>query len=99
MLSISIAPNPPTIMSSSTCSASERNESSLLGELKFWVRYLIRCSASAGSVPEPALSCTCQRIPAMRSLIVLIAFRATGVSANRRKFIGDSFGYTSGRGP
>jgi hypothetical protein len=38
-------------------------------------------------------------MPAIWSLIVLIAFRATGVSANRRKFAGDSFGYASGLGP
>jgi hypothetical protein len=36
---------------------------------------------------------------AIRSLIVLIAFRATGVSANFRKFAGVGFGIPSLRAP
>ena len=40
-----------------------------------------------------------QRIPAIRSLIVLIALRATGVSENRRRLMGVGFGKASARGP
>jgi hypothetical protein len=38
-------------------------------------------------------------MPAIWSLIALIARRATGVSENRRRLIGVGFGMTSGRGP
>ena len=38
-------------------------------------------------------------MPAIWSLIVLIGFRATGVSTNRRRFAGEGFGYASGLGP
>jgi hypothetical protein len=38
-------------------------------------------------------------MPAIRSLIVLIAFRATGVSESRRKFAADGFGMASVLGP
>ncbi len=36
-------------------------------------------------------------MPAMRSLMVLIALRAIGVSANRRRFTGDGLGMTPAR--
>ena len=51
-------------------------------------------AAESGSADEPGFACTRQRMPAMWSLIVLIARRATGVSENRRKFIGVGFGMT-----
>src|SRR5258706_11061025 len=40
-----------------------------------------------------------QRIPAIRSLMQLIALRGTGISENRRKLYAVGFGITSPAGP
>ena len=91
--SSSIAPNPPTITSSNTCSTSERNESSGFGASKFSVSTCIRCEPSGiCSSVRPRRGWMRHRIPTIRSLITLIARRATGVSANRRRFAGVGFG-------
>ncbi len=54
----------------------------------------MRCSASLKGA-RPRRGWTRQFIPAMRSLIVLMARRATGVSANLRRFAGVGFGSPS----
>ena len=88
----SIAPNPPTITSSNTCSASERNESSGFGCSRLSVSTRTRAAPSTNSSSDrPRRACTRHFMPAMRSLIVLIAFRATGLSANRRRLAGVGF--------
>ena len=50
----SIAPNPPTITSSSTCSSNDRNESSGFGASKFSVSICARTRSLRQSRPTPA---------------------------------------------
>ncbi len=89
----SIAPNPPTMTSSKTCSTSERNESSGFGASKFSVSIWIRRGPSGiWSSARPCRGWILHRIPTIRSLIALIARRATGVSANRRRLAGVGLG-------
>jgi hypothetical protein len=58
----------------------------------------MRADAS-GSSGEPAFDCTRHRIPAMWSLIVLMARRAIGISEKRRRFIGVGRGMLCARDP
>src|SRR5579864_196384 len=51
------------------------------------------------SIAYPCRGCTLHRIPAIRSLIQLIARRAIGVSENLRKLYGVGFGIASVSGP
>src|SRR5208283_723214 len=91
--SSSIAPNPPTITSSRTCSTIERNESSGFSASKFSVSTWIRCGpCGICSCARPLSGWIRHRIPTIRSLITLIARRATGVSANLRRLAGVGFG-------
>ena len=96
--SSSIAPKPPTSTSSSTCSIIERNESSGFGCSKLSTSVAMRAAASgSSSSARPCRGWMRHCMPAMRSLMVLIALRAIGISAKRRRFAGVGLGMTPAR--
>ena len=96
--SSSIAPNPPTSTSSSTCSIMERKESCGFGCSKLSTRVATRAAASGSSFSaRPCRGWMRHCMPAMRSLMVLMALRAIGISAKRRRFAGDGLGMTPAR--
>ena len=89
-------------MSSRTCSINERKESSGIGLLEIQRQRGDALSASMWRQNRPAefvraaVGCA-SACPAMRSLMVLMALRAIGISAKRRRLAGVGFGMTPAR--
>ncbi len=91
--SISIAPNPPVSASSMACSIRVRKLSTAFGSSSIRRNARSLLSVNARSCwRNPRRTLTCQSMAAIRSLMTLIARRTTGVSANRRRFIGVALG-------